>query len=1067
MGSYKRILGSLFRRKSRRKGLNSLLLFRQAKAANFLAQKLSKLSPARILTVGPGFPIPLIYGRVKVGGQIIEATLSGKQVLGEQRFRFVVALGFGPIHRIGDKVFGDTDINAFGNNLSTLEIDSNDSNTFNDLNLSVRFGTLTQDELSNSHGNVGTQLFSVSLLPSLLVVSFTTTNEVAFVQFNIRFNGGIFDNHPSGPLTIKSSYQYRYKATGSPTFSLWVDFDIEALARDNFTATVKSVALVRDQYDFELRHIGTTPSGLAVGSLHSPVLDSLDEFGGTPIAYAKIALIDLEGLVTQEINSESAKTVEVLCDGRRIDTWTGTVFINQFSQNPAWVALDILRNSIFGLGDFFSTSNIDLDSFLTWANYNDEIVDGLARNVFNHTFNGGDSVYGTFIDICTMGQAAPRFSNGVVSIVIDRLRNPISLVGQGVIKDGTLKIGFRSRAETYDAVTLRFDDENRDFEEETARAANSVPKSPSRYRELNIERVGITEKKQALREVNLELRRSNLVKISISFEMSLDGFSLLPGDVFEFSHDSPGYGQSGRIISDGVNIASRTDLIFDRDLIIIGGESVIIQDIDTDTLETQLVTSTTGSYPAGTIISTGQFSFIPQRASQYAYGVPPSKPFEVTSIDLTADFELSVQAEEYIPAVYDDTVVTQPVVYSRLGRSGKTPLDVITLSATNVSRTRQDGFIFSTLEVNWQFATIDFINGAPAPTRAEVYFRVLGFNFWQQVGTVGFPGTSYTLLTELNPGTTYEFAVVPVSIRGNKKNPNQVNRVAQTYTGLSNRPDPVTNFVVTYPTPGNMQMDWTRVADETLVDYYEIRYGHGWDGARVIARVLAGTFSFQEFGIETGEQSYEQSYDPNLEIPVRNRVHIRARNFAGAYSSQVATDTSVSSTQIAGSIVLSDSPQVNDWAGYTSDGLTFGGLFKNRYIFDDTFPFVHPGWASLVSPIFDRPGGVSKIIRINPRILLRRLEKDWTAATYLWSDIEADSESWDGTIDDEDMVVQMKIRRSNVIADIQNDVTPWEDGYYLAGVTERYIQYQLFITIAVVFPFASPRIENCFFTIEE
>lgn len=80
-------------------------------------------------------------------------------------------------------------------------------------------------------------------------------------------------------------------------------------------------------------------------------------------------------------NSRPAITMGVL--GRKVDVWDGQnaeypTFINLWSNNPAWVALDILTNHEYGLGDVFSPDGtytmLELPAFLEWAQFCDEGV---------------------------------------------------------------------------------------------------------------------------------------------------------------------------------------------------------------------------------------------------------------------------------------------------------------------------------------------------------------------------------------------------------------------------------------------------------------------------------------------------------------------------------------------------------------------------------------------------------------------------------------------------------------------------------------------------------------------
>jgi hypothetical protein len=59
---------------------------------------------------GQGFPVPWVYGRHGVGGQVIYTSVSASVV--EDRLRLILALSEGPIQAVGDTVA--TELNALG-----------------------------------------------------------------------------------------------------------------------------------------------------------------------------------------------------------------------------------------------------------------------------------------------------------------------------------------------------------------------------------------------------------------------------------------------------------------------------------------------------------------------------------------------------------------------------------------------------------------------------------------------------------------------------------------------------------------------------------------------------------------------------------------------------------------------------------------------------------------------------------------------------------------------------------------------------------------------------------------
>lgn len=121
-----------------------------------------------------------------------------------------------------------------------------------------------------------------------------------------------------------------------------------------------------------------------VATLDSITVFSRQEFQYPGIAYAACRI---EG--TEQIgNSEPAVTL--LVRGRKVPVYPGGGSNSiglMWSRNPAWVALDILSNRTWGLGDVFNKfddyDGIDLDQFLDWARFCDEGTrDGFGSSEF-------------------------------------------------------------------------------------------------------------------------------------------------------------------------------------------------------------------------------------------------------------------------------------------------------------------------------------------------------------------------------------------------------------------------------------------------------------------------------------------------------------------------------------------------------------------------------------------------------------------------------------------------------------------------------------------------------------
>jgi hypothetical protein len=111
---------------------------------------------------------------------------------------------------------------------------------------------------------------------------------------------------------------------------------------------------------------------------------------------------------TDQLNT-TIPTYTDLIEGRLVRVWDGLstadpTFDTQWSRNPAWVALDLILDSRYGLGAWFASTHVDVQSFQDLADYADELI-------YDH--HGSFEATGEWSDITYTG------ASGVGSLVIE------------------------------------------------------------------------------------------------------------------------------------------------------------------------------------------------------------------------------------------------------------------------------------------------------------------------------------------------------------------------------------------------------------------------------------------------------------------------------------------------------------------------------------------------------------------------------------------------------------------------------------------------------------------------
>jgi hypothetical protein len=114
-------------------------------------------------------------------------------------------------------------------------------------------------------------------------------------------------------------------------------------------------------------------------------LDTITVFSTQDFAYPGIAYASTRITGTDQINN-SEPSVTMLVKGKKVPIWQGgeqSNIVYEWSDNPAWVALDLLSNQDYGLGGIFNKygdyRNFDLSEFREWADFCDEgVADGFG-----------------------------------------------------------------------------------------------------------------------------------------------------------------------------------------------------------------------------------------------------------------------------------------------------------------------------------------------------------------------------------------------------------------------------------------------------------------------------------------------------------------------------------------------------------------------------------------------------------------------------------------------------------------------------------------------------------------
>ena len=141
-------------------------------------------------------------------------------------------------------------------------------------------------------------------------------------------------------------------------------------------------ALKRSKYRVEVVRVSQTSTRSSVSN--DLEVQDMQSVTSLSLSYPNSALVGVEIDASEQLN-DGAPTTTAIVYGRLCPVWDGASTIIpslplKWSANPAWVSLELITNTRYGLGRFYDARDVDLPKWLEWATYCDEIVyDGRPR----------------------------------------------------------------------------------------------------------------------------------------------------------------------------------------------------------------------------------------------------------------------------------------------------------------------------------------------------------------------------------------------------------------------------------------------------------------------------------------------------------------------------------------------------------------------------------------------------------------------------------------------------------------------------------------------------------------
>lgn len=474
-----------------------------------------------------------------------------------------------------------------------------------------------------------------------------------------------------------------------------------------------------------------------------------------------------------------------------------------------------------GLGYELHADDLDLQSFVDWAAFCDELVpDGLGgmerRATVDMVFDADQQgIWEAVSKICGLGQAAPLKVGSYIRIKIERAATPVQLFTMAnIVKD------------SFEEIFLPLKERANIFEVQFLNAANNylqdmiVLEDPAIYtnseapRRQTVSLYGITRSSHAARMARLYRAINREITRTISFDVGIDAVRCEPGDVIRFQHDVPQWGYGGRAAAGSTS----GTIVLDRAVTLAPATTyeVLVRHAD-DTIETKTVT--TGPGTVSTVAISGTWTTTPVKGSVWAFGevAISTKPFRIIQIERTPELNARLTCVEYNAAIYDDssTPEVNHLNYSALGELAGPPGPVKNLVLVEQDLTPQSVWVSFTPPGSLNFAT------------ARIYRTDSGVDVLLGTSANGsFP------ISGIAAGELLTVKVTSVSTAGVESD-RALAPTAALVKGETHPPD-VTG-VTQYFEGGIAYLVWTPVSWVTGIEY-ELRKGTTWESGIILGR---------------------------------------------------------------------------------------------------------------------------------------------------------------------------------------------------------------------------------------
>lgn len=234
--------------------------------------------------------------------------------------------------------------------------------------------------------------------------------------------------------------------------------------------------------------------------------------------------------------------------------WLGG-FKKAWTNNPAWLFRELVKNERFGLARRAGYIDVDDGMLYVLSQYCDQLVnDGYGglepRLTLNAYVTEQISARELLDKIAGMFRGIALWDGMRLTVMLDTPQDPIATITNANVVDGKFTRSSVKRAEKYNAVVVSWTDPDNGWEQVKEYVSDDDEIARSIYNETTLEAFGCTSRGQAWRAGKWLLETAKRESSRLTFQMARDAIGFTPGDIVEIMDNNyAGTRLGGRIMA--------------------------------------------------------------------------------------------------------------------------------------------------------------------------------------------------------------------------------------------------------------------------------------------------------------------------------------------------------------------------------------------------------------------------------------------------------------------------------------------------------------------------------------